>query len=254
MDRRTFEEAVRRALRWRNAMESTLKSEAEMVAQSHRTAVSSGATYRLALLIERSKGNRNIWDGLNLIAQETLRRREPLPDDLALWVAGVLDGEQPRPKLRGARRSAGQLASGSSKFLQHHLIVTAIDILATKGYRPTRRDYYTHGETCCPGGGSVFDAVGVAFGKPDRSARLQEGRGSLDRIHETREAQRTPARPSAPGTSRRKKKTTRGGCYREPARRRSRRSKSTTTRSGCPKRTRRKLGSHLDAGRLQSGS
>ena len=140
-----------------------------MVAKSYRTAVSSGATYRLTLLIERSKGNRNTWDGLNLIAQETLRRREPLPDDLAVWVADVLDGEQPRPKLRGSRRSSGQLASGSSKFLQHHLIVTAIDILATKGYRPTRRDYYTHGETCCPEGGSVFDAVGVAFGKPDKA-------------------------------------------------------------------------------------
>ena len=140
-----------------------------MVAKSYRAAVSSGATYRLTLLIERSKGNRNTWDGLNLIAQETLRRREPLPDDLAVWVADVLDGGQPRPKLRGSRRSSGQLASGSSKFLQHHLIVTAIDILATKGYRPTRRDYYTHGEACCPEGGSVFDAIGVAFGKPDRA-------------------------------------------------------------------------------------
>ena len=169
MDRRTFEEAVRRALRWRNRIESALKSEAEMAAKSYRTAVSSGATYRLTLLIERSKGNRNTWDGLNLIAQETLRRREPLPDDLAVWVADVLDGGQPRPKLRGSRRSSGQLASGSSKFLQHHLIVTAIDILATKGYRPTRRDYYTHGEACCPEGGSVFDAVGVAFGKLDRA-------------------------------------------------------------------------------------
>ena len=173
MDRRTFEEAVGRALRWRNTMESDLKSEAEMVAKSYRTVVSSGATYRLTLLIERSKGDRNTWDGLNLIAQETLRRREPLPDDLGLWVADVLadllDGEQPRPKLRGSRHSSGQLASGSSKFLQHHLIVTAIDILATQKYRPTRRDYYTHGETCCPEGGSVFDAVGVAFGKLDRA-------------------------------------------------------------------------------------
>ena len=173
MDRRSFEKAVHCALRWRNTMESDLKSEAEMVAKSYRTAVSSGATYRLTLFIERSKGNRNTWDGLNLIAQETLRRREPLPDDLALWVADVLadllDGEQPRPKLRGSRHSSGQLASGSSKFLQHHLIVTAIDILATNGYRPTRRDYSTHGATCCPEGGSVFDAVGVAFGKPDRA-------------------------------------------------------------------------------------
>ena len=129
-------------------------------------------------------------------------------------MADLLDGVQPRPKLRGSRRSSGQLASGSSKFLQHHLIVTAIDILATKGYRPTRRDYYTHGETCCLAGGSVFDAVGVAFGKPDRALGYKEGRGALDGIHETREALRTPARTSAPGTPRPKKTTLGGGWVR----------------------------------------
>ena len=163
MDRRSFEKAVQRARRWRERIEASFKTEAEMYAKLGRNAAEEAAIRpgQFPYWIQQSEGNRNIWDGLNLIAQETLRSRKPLPDALASWVADVLAEERPRPKLRGSRRP-GQLSSGGPNFLQNHLIVTAIDILATKGYSPPERNT-TRGSRCCFAGGSVCDAVGVAF-------------------------------------------------------------------------------------------
>ena len=149
MDRRSFEKAVQRARRWRERIEASFKTEAEMYAKLGRNAAEEAAIRpgQFPYWIQQSEGNRNIWDGLNLIAQETLRSRKPLPDALASWVADVLAEERPRPKLRGSRRP-GQLSSGGPNFLQNHLIVTAIDILATKGYSPPERNR-SRGPRCC---------------------------------------------------------------------------------------------------------
>ena len=173
MDRRSFEKAARSARRWGNWIESSFKTMGGMWAKSYRTAVSSGATFRLTGWIQESVGNRNTWDELNLIAQETLRSRKPLPDDLAEWVADVLAGKRPRPMLRRSRHSdsvgkaasasrSRQLDPGGSKYLQNMIIVTAIERLVTKGYRPTTRNS-SRGNRCRPEGGSICDAVGVAF-------------------------------------------------------------------------------------------
>ena len=156
MDRRSFEKAKRSASRWRNKLESTCATAAEMWAASFRRAVSSEHTYRLTPWIKESAGNRNIWDGLNLFAQETLRSRKPLPDELALWAADVLADALAGKRLQPMR-------SGSRHVLRNLLIVTAIGQLATNGYHPIGRTYGTRGPWCCPEGRSVCDAVGMAF-------------------------------------------------------------------------------------------
>ena len=155
MDRRSFEKAVQRARRWRKRVEASFKTEAEMYATFGGGNAAETAANWPGLFphrIRESEGNRNIWDGLNLFGQETLRSRKPLPDELALWVADVLAEKRLPPKRSGSRHP-----------LRNILIVTAIEQLATDGYRPIERAYGTYGPGCCPDGRSVCDAVGIAF-------------------------------------------------------------------------------------------
>ena len=158
MDRRSFEKAVQRARRWRKRIEASFKTEAEMFAKSGGNPAETAANWPglFPHWVQKSKGNRNIWDGLNLIAQETLRSRKPLPDELALWVADVLADALTGKRLQPKR-------GGSRHVLRNLLIVAAIEQLATNGYRPIGRPYGTYGPECCPEGRSVCDAVGMAF-------------------------------------------------------------------------------------------
>ena len=151
---------MQRARRWRDWVESVWKTEAEMHACRNVAETAANWPGWFRHKVQESEGNRNIWEGLNLTAQEHLRSRKPLPDDLARWVADVLAEKRTQPKLRGSRRS-GQLAPGGPNFLQNLIIVTAIDKLVTKGYSPPTRNG-SRGTTCCLRGGSVCDAVGIA--------------------------------------------------------------------------------------------
>ena len=155
MDRRSFEKAVQRARRWRKRIEASFKTEAEWCAKRGGGNAAETAANWPGLFphwIRESEGNRKSWDGLNLFAQETLRSCKPLPDVLALWVADVLADKRLPPQRSGSRHT-----------LRNLLIVTAIDQLATNGYRPIGRAYGIWGSWCCPEGRSVCDAVGMAF-------------------------------------------------------------------------------------------
>ena len=59
-------------------------------------------------LIARSGETKLAWDSVSLIAQELLREGDPLPAELAEWVADVLEGKRPRPTTGGRRPRAAE--------------------------------------------------------------------------------------------------------------------------------------------------
>ena len=70
---------------------------AELLRDFYPATVGELRTFLFGGLIERSKDSKLEWDAVSLIAQETLRAGEQLPQDLADWVADVLAGDRPRP-------------------------------------------------------------------------------------------------------------------------------------------------------------
>ena len=109
----------------------------------------------VGVLIIYSRRERWAWDALSALTQAVLRHKyyfDPLMPLLAPWIAGVLAGEEPRPKEKGKRLMDRDLA-----------IADAIVLLGKAlGLKPTRS---RRGHPrCCAEGGSACDAVGVASG------------------------------------------------------------------------------------------
>ena len=92
------------------------------------------------------------WDSLNLIAQDLLRAGEPLPAQLAAWVADNLAGERSRPTGRGQDPDA--------KVSRNHAVMVAVRHLANQGITATRNKPGLN--RACLEGGSACDAVGIA--------------------------------------------------------------------------------------------
>ena len=95
------------------------------------------------------------WDGLNLIAENLLQEGNPLPPNLAKWVADRLAERRPRPTKRGPDPDAN---------LPRNLaVMVAVRQLVNHEMRPTRRRRLVN-NTACFKGGSACDAVGIAAG------------------------------------------------------------------------------------------
>ena len=104
-------------------------------------------------LIGLSRSERWAWDAVNAMSQAALRNpSESLSPVLRTWVADMLAGNEPRPRVRGKRLANRDLA-----------IADAIALLCEiYGLKPTR-SLRGHPE-CYAEGGSACDVVGVAAG------------------------------------------------------------------------------------------
>ena len=116
----------------------------------------------IRVLIRHSETDKRGWESLSLIAQNLLRKREPLTPVLADWLADVLEDTKGRPVTRGRPPQDPLLAV---------LIARMMQIIADQcGLNPTRnltknvgaqRQLYL--PKPCFEGGSAGDVVGVAL-------------------------------------------------------------------------------------------
>ena len=80
-------------------------------------------------LLEASEVSNIEWDALYLIAQEHLRGREPLPDDLADWLADVLEDLTPSQKKETQRSGVSKRprpGRGSDEWGKYYRMTCAI--------------------------------------------------------------------------------------------------------------------------------
>ena len=115
-------------------------------------------------LISGSGETKLEWDSVSLIVQELLREGDPLPAELAEWVADVLEGKRSRPT------TGGQTKSGRDRMI--YLVV--YHVADRFKLKPTRRWAQGWGQNvlpdCCAEGGSACDVVGAAFGVKYKTA------------------------------------------------------------------------------------
>ena len=152
----SFEEAVRQA-----------KVDRENWLRNPHTPASNYARYldhvpdKIPGLIEPSREGSLEWDTLSLVAQVLLRNGDKLPDELASWVADVLEDtarskaeekRRPRPIPRGRPRA---------NWWRDHAIAYIVYGLVRQGFKATRNKPI---KKPCPEGCSACDVVGVAFG------------------------------------------------------------------------------------------
>ena len=115
-----------------------------------------GAYLRAA--ITESETSRDMWDALNGLAQDYLRKRRPLPDDLADWAADALDStvNQPAKRPRPARGTEDAARKRLEIWLSVRHLVMLYDLNPTRGLNGLPE--------CCAEGGTACDVVGAAFG------------------------------------------------------------------------------------------
>lgn len=116
--------------------------------------ITAPAGRRLDSMIEASAERPVVWDAVWQLALRLLRDGEPLPGELASWVADVLEEKRQRPN-RGRPGRPRMWARDSA-------VVAAVKALEARGFQPTRNKSGL--EKACAEGGSACDAVGVAFG------------------------------------------------------------------------------------------
>ena len=78
-----------------------------------------------SFLIADSRETKGAWDGLNLVAQDLLRKGRPLPPDLAGWIADVLADQLVKKK--GPKRRPRPGKGPHSEFNQNLLLCTLIE-------------------------------------------------------------------------------------------------------------------------------
>ena len=107
----------------------------------------------LQIDIALSRDSRESWDGCAEIARDLLREGEPLPPELAAWVADVLDEERPRPLKRDEPMPVRSLFPG-----------LVVEIASRYGLKGQLTRGVNGIEECCAEGGSAVDIVGAAYG------------------------------------------------------------------------------------------
>ena len=110
---------------------------------------------KMASLFGYSRHQSSNWEAVNLIAQRLIRNGEPLPRELADWVADRLEGKRERPKLRRKGRPHEDPDRDDA-------IIAALRDLRDRKFEPMTRNL-SKGENPSATGGSACDAVGVAF-------------------------------------------------------------------------------------------
>ena len=110
-------------------------------------------------LIVDSAESKMAWDSVKLIAEELLRAKDHLPDELAAWIADVLfDHRKPKKEQRRPRPATG----GSKDANRDWVICGAIHHIGIRfNLLPTRNGGGP--PKCCAEGGSACDVVGLAF-------------------------------------------------------------------------------------------
>ena len=158
MDEATFQGYVEFArLNFADYKRDLWKEPAKGRAYSYRILPPDGRGDFLSGLIEGSGETKLEWDSVSLIAQELLREGEPLPAELAEYVADVLEGKRPRPNkgpMATSRRDA-------TIFLAVDHVAQRFHLNPTRRRKPVEREALPH---CCAEGGSACDVVGAAFG------------------------------------------------------------------------------------------
>ena len=130
MDDARFKSAVQLASDTRKEVEAAMETSPEALAGGYRKAPAERRPVLLAQLIWCSREIRAAWDGVSLIAQQLLRDGEPLPGELASWMADVLARKRSRPTARGKDPDAN--------FARNRAIVDAVQWLVQQGFRATR--------------------------------------------------------------------------------------------------------------------
>lgn len=125
----------------------------KIAARGYRMAAVASRPGVLARLIQRSADEPVAWDAVNLIARDLLRDGEPLPSELAAWVADELEKKHKRPGRIGR--------NPDENVVRDIYIIQAVEVLVEKGLNPTRS--HAISDQCCAKGDSACDAVGVAF-------------------------------------------------------------------------------------------
>lgn len=111
-----------------------------------------GGNVLLALLFYSSSEEAWAWDALSAMAQSAVRdRTQPLPSQIAGWLADELAGHRPRP------------TTGKMTLVCRDLVVASTIELLRWSYdlKPTRSS--DRGDRCSAEGGSGCDAIGVAL-------------------------------------------------------------------------------------------
>ena len=163
MDEARFEAAVQIAREVRQQVETTLSTPPEAMARGYRRVRADRQPMLLAQMLWCSSAIRTAWDSVRLIARQRLRDGEPLPPELASWVADVLeDVSKPRAEKKRPRPTVRGRHAPDAYFVRNRAIVDAVQWLTHQGFRATRNKPV---EEACAEGGSACDAVGVAFGK-----------------------------------------------------------------------------------------
>ena len=163
MDKAKFDALVQEFTDW-NTRATGPATRAEAIAEGmslHSGKFSLGVpTY-----IERSKKSADAWDALSLVAQRLLRDpdpyRGPLPEDLAAWVADVVEDAPKKMKNKKKRPRPTKPGLTQWNYTRDENIWTWITLTTTPDFRATRNG--THGEEPCFEGGSACDVVGIAL-------------------------------------------------------------------------------------------
>ena len=155
MDKQKFDQLVGSVREWRDRMESVGKSADEV----YCTAFKNTPVEFLPVLIQRSEGDRQIWNGLRLFVQQLLRNGDPLPNAVVSWVVEVLDGKRRQPR------------TGKENTFRDMFLIDAVQRLEDKGFNATRSKGQNKRSLevfkgCCAEGGSGCDIVGKALDMP----------------------------------------------------------------------------------------
>ena len=166
MDEARFAAAVEWAKQFRQQVEANQGvTLAEGHPKEYRRCTAARRARLLNSLISRSEDEAEAWDGVNLIAQDHLRTGEPFPGgELRSWMADVLEDRLKRPQEEKRPRPEGHHPPNSVRDL---IIASAVMLLVSDGFKPTRSGGRKTGETDAGRAGarySACDAVGHAFG------------------------------------------------------------------------------------------
>ena len=113
--------------------------------------------------IAESETSRVAWDSLCEIARDLLREGRPLPEELAQWVAQVLDDLANPPPIQP--RPPRSTDAARKRLAVYGLIYHFVERF---GLNPTRAP--ARGPSCCAEGGSACDVVGAAAGLTYKNA------------------------------------------------------------------------------------
>ncbi len=109
--------------------------------------------------ITESETSRQVWDAIARMARDYLRKRRPLPDELADWAADALDSMVNKPAKR-PRPPKG--AADDAVRRKVEICLGVYHLVQLYGLKPTRG---LNGlPQCCAEGGTACDVIGAAFG------------------------------------------------------------------------------------------